>query len=270
MWQRYVAIVAGAGLLGGCAGAIHQLPRIDQSNLSLAANEVQSAGGVPQRRDVSDEEVGEAINAAMARIRPAATQLCYELRVGTCEWRIRISRDRSLNASAGGNGIIIVNRGIIEYATSEEEVMLVVAHEIGHHAANHLAAAQRNQIVGAVVGAVLLGAVGALAGGRSPYAADITSQAMRSGADIGGAIGRISFSKEQEREADYLAAVIIYRSNGDLDKARGFLVTMARASGRKETGMLDTHPAGPERLAAWDKAVAEIRANYGALPKRAP
>ncbi len=43
---------------------------------------------------------------------------------------------------------------------------------------------------------------------------------------------------------------------------------MARASGRKETGMLDTHPAGPERVAAWDKAVEEVRASNGALPKR--
>ena len=54
----------------------------------------------------------------------------------------------------------------------------------------------------------------------------------------------------------------------DLDKARGFLVTMARASSHGETGMLDTHPAWPERLAAWNKAVAEIRASNGALPKR--
>jgi predicted Zn-dependent protease len=91
---------------------------------------------------------------------------------------------------------------------------------------------------------------------------------MQAGGDIGGAIGRISFSKEQEREADYLAAVILYRSGLDLDKARGFLVIMARASGRKETGMLDTHPAGPERVAAWDKAVEEVRASNGALPKR--
>ena len=89
------------------------------------------------------------------------------------------------------------------------------------------------------------------------------------GRQSGGAIGRISFSKEQEREADYLAAVILYRAGIDLDKARGFLVTMARATGRKETGMLDTHPAGPERLAAWDQAVAEIRASNGRLPQRA-
>jgi predicted Zn-dependent protease len=92
---------------------------------------------------------------------------------------------------------------------------------------------------------------------------------MDTGANLGGAVGRISFSKEQEREADYLAAVILYRSNVDLDKARGMLVTLARSSGRRDTGMLDTHPAGPDRLASWDRAVAEIRASQGELPARA-
>jgi predicted Zn-dependent protease len=115
---------------------------------------------------------------------------------------------------------------------------------------------------------VLAGAAGAAASSRSPYSGTITRSAMDSGANIGAAIGKISFSKEQEREADYLAAVVLYRADIDLDKARGILVTMARASGRRETGMLDTHPAGPERLAAWDKAVAEVRASRGALPKR--
>lgn len=173
-----------------------------------------------------------------------------------------------MNASAGPNGLIVINRGIVEYAANEEEVCLVIAHEIGHQAANHVAAGERNKAVGALIGAVLLGALGAAASYGS-YNPDLTRTAMESGADIGGAIGRLSFSKEQEREADYLAAVILYRSDIDLDKARGFLVTMARASGRKETGMLDTHPAGPERIAGWDRAVAEIRASNGRLPQRA-
>ncbi len=85
----------------------------------------------------------------------------------------------------------------------------------------------------------------------------------------GAGIGRVSFSKEQEREADYIAAVILHRAGYDLRKARGFLVTMARASGRRETGMLDTHPAGPERLAAYDRAAAEVVASGGRLPARA-
>jgi predicted Zn-dependent protease len=270
MWRECLAALAGAVLLGGCGGAVHQLPKIDQTNLNLAASEVQTAGTAPQRRAVSDEEAGDAIHGAVTRIKPAATELCHEMRVGACAWSIRLSRDRSMNATAGGNGIVIINRGVVEYATGEEEIMLVVAHEIGHHAANHVATAQRNQVIGSVVGAVLVGALGVVAGGGGAMAGDLIRQATQAGSDLGGAIGRLSFSKEQEREADYLAAVILYRSNVDLDKARPFLVTLARSSGRKETGMLDTHPAGPERLAAWDKAVAEVRASNGALPKRAP
>lgn len=269
MWPRTLLALAGACLVCGCAGAVHQLPNVNQASLSLAQTEVQNAGGAPQRRAVSDDEVVETMRSALTRIRPSAIQVCREMAVGVCEWRFVPRNDRSLNAGALPNGVVFINRGVVEYAANEEEVAMVVAHEIGHQAANHIATGQRNQIIGTVIGAVLLGAAGAVASYRSPYSADITRSAAQTGGDLGGAIGRISFSKEQEREADYLAALILYRSNLDLDKARGILVTMARASGRRETGMLDTHPAGPERIAAWDRAVEEIRAANGALPKRA-
>jgi predicted Zn-dependent protease len=130
-----------------------------------------------------------------------------------------------------------------------------------------MATGRRNRQVGALVGAVLLGALGAAASYASGV--NVTNSAVQTGADLGAKVGGISYSKEQEREADYIAALILYRSGIDLDKARGFLVTMARASGRKETGMLDSHPAGPERIAGWDQAVAEIRATNGRLPQRA-
>jgi len=247
---------------------VHRLPQVSSDSLSLAQTEVQAAGGSPQRRAVSDEEVMEILQSALRKIRPPAEQMCHEMRVGVCEWKFRASQDRSLNAGAEVNGLIVVNRGIVEYAANEEEVALVIAHEIGHQAANHIATSRRNQATGALIGAILLGAAGAAASYGSSSAASVTRSAMEAGANIGGGIGRISFSKEQEREADYLAAVILYRAGFDLDKARGFLVTMARASGRKETGMLDTHPAGPERVAAWDRGVDEIRASGGRLPQR--
>ncbi len=269
MWQKTIMAIAIASIACGCAGAVHQLPQLDQSNLSLAQTEVRSASGAPSRHSVSDEEVAKTLAESLARIRPAATELCHEMAVGVCEWRFMKSNDHSLNAGAAGNGIIFVNRGVLEYATNDEEVSMVIAHEIGHQAANHVATGERNQMVGALVGALLGGVAGALASKNSPYSPTITRSSADVGSSIGGAVGRLSFSKEQEREADYLSALILYRSGLDLDKARGILVIMARASGRKETGMLDSHPAGPERLAAWDKAVVEIRASNGALPKRA-
>lgn len=253
----------------GCAGAVHRLPQVDGGNLSLAQAEVQSASGAPARRSVSDDEVAETVSAVLRRIRPPASQLCHEMNVGVCTWQFRLSNDRSLNASAGPGGVIVINRGIVEYAQSEEEVAVVVAHEIGHQMANHIATGQRNQAIGSLIGAVLLGALAAAASSGGYNSASVTNSAVQTGANVGGAVGRISYSKEQEREADYLAALILYRAGMDLDRARAFLVTLARASGRNETGMLDTHPAGPERLAAWDKAVAEVRASNGRLPPRA-
>ena len=268
MWQRLLPALAGLLMLGGCAGAVHQLPMVSQDNLSIAQTELEKAGGAPARQTVSDDEVRTRINAAVDRIRPAATQVCREMNVGVCDWQIVISNNRALNASAGPNGVITVNRGIVEYAENEEQIAMVIGHEMAHQAANHLVAAQRNQMVGAMIGGILLGAVSAIASSRNSNSAAITARAVSAGANVGAAVGRISYSKEQEREADYLAALILYRSDMDLDKARGFLVTMARASGRKETGMLDSHPAGPERLAAWDRDVEEIRAAKGALPKQ--
>jgi len=269
MRRRSFLALAGAGSLCGCSGAVHQLPQLSGENLTMAQAEVQSSGGTLQRRSLSDEEVNEILTSALRRIRPAASELCREMNVGVCTWQFRLSGDRSLNASAGANGVIVINRGVVEYAANEEQVAMVIAHEMGHHMANHVVAGQRNSAIGAVLGAVLLGALAAAATQGSYGSASATQAAARTGGNVGGAIGRISFSKEQEREADYLAAVILYRSGMDLDKARGFLVTLAKATGRKETGMLDSHPAGPERVAAWDRAVAEVRATNGQLPKRA-
>src|SRR5258708_31525170 len=90
------------------------------------------------------------------------------MNVGVCEWTFGAVRDSSLNAGSRPNGLITVNRGVVEYAENEEQICMVIAHEMGHEAANHLAAGQRNQAIGGTVRAGLLGAPGvALSGG--PY-----------------------------------------------------------------------------------------------------
>jgi predicted Zn-dependent protease len=257
------AMVFGACTLCGCSGALHRLPGVGAGQLGLASNEI-ATGAPPARREVSDGEVLATLRSAQSRLLAPAAGVCREIGAGTCEWRFRAAADRSMNASAMGDGLIVVNRGIVEYARSEDEVAFVLAHEMAHHAADHVRQAGRNTTVGAVLGGLLLGGLAAAAGASS-VAGDAAQAGMRAGAGI----GRVSFSKEQEREADYIAAVVLHRAGYDLRKARGFLVTMARASNRREAGMLDTHPAGPERLAAYDRAAIEVLASGGRLPARA-
>jgi len=268
MQRRSFLALSGSFAACGCSGAVHRLPDISNGNLALAQSEVRSASG-PQRRAVSDDDVQAILRAVSRRIVGPALHTCHEMNVGVCDWKFRISSSRTMNASAWPHGYIVVNRGIVEYADNEEQVCLVIAHEIGHQAANHVATSQRNRMVGALVGGVLLGALSAAVTAANNGGAVPNRSAVELGARVGGTVGELSFSKEQEREADYLAALILYRSGVDLDRARGLLVAMAHASGRTETSFLDSHPAGPERVAGWDSAVAEIRASNGKLPARA-
>lgn len=261
MRRRSFMALAGSGLVCGC-GAVHRLPAVSDGNIAAAQAEVRLAAP-PHRRWVSDDEAARTLRSAIQSLRAPAADLCHEMAVGVCDWRFQLSRDRELNAGALGHGQIVLNRGIVEHAANDEEVCLVVAHEIGHHAANHIVRGTRNQMIGALIGVAVVGLAAAAAGSNpDPGAA-------RSAAQLGARIGHLSFSKEQEREADYMAALILYRAGVDLAKARGLLVSMARGSGRMETSFLSTHPAGPERVAAWDRAVAEIRATNGRVPPRA-
>ncbi len=261
MQRRSFMALAGSGLVCGC-GAVHRLPELSGGNIAAAQAEVRMAVP-PLPRSVTDDEVVRTLRTAIQLVRAPAARLCHEMDVGVCEWNFRLSRSREMNAGATGYGQITLNRGIVEYAANEEEVSMVVAHEIGHHAANHIARGTSNRMIGVLIGVAVVGVVGALAGATPGV--DVT----RSAAQLGASVGGLSFSKEQEREADYMSALILYRAGVDLDKARGLLVTMAAGSGRMATTFLDTHPAGPERVAAWDRAVAEIRASNGRLPPRA-
>src|SRR5262249_9642911 len=265
---RLSLALAGAGLVCGCSGAVHQLPQISKDNLSLALAEVQNAGGRPPRHTISDDEGLDTRGCALGRIGRSADQVCREMNTGVCEWDIRASADRRMNANARPNGRIEIKRGIFEYADNQEQIAMVIAHEIGHQAANHMERNRRKQVTGQLVGAILLGAVGAAVSHGHRDSAFVTRTAMNAGAGVGGYVGGIAYSKEQEREADYLSAVILYRAGVDLDKARGFLVKLSRASRHKETGMLDTHPAGPDRIAGGDQAVQQLRASNGQLPAR--
>ncbi|WP_421997699.1 M48 family metalloprotease [Reyranella sp.] len=269
--MRRWALIALSGtlLVGGCSGAVHRLPQVSDGEVAAALAEVRAEKGGLMGRPVSDGEVRETLRSAIQRVREPALQVCHEMNVGPCTWQFRISRDHALNASAMLNGLIVLNRGLVEHAANEEEICLAIAHEISHQAANHVVQGLRNQMIGAAIGAVVLGAGTAVATSGRRDSAQATRSAAELGMQVGAMIGRLSFSKEQEREADYLAALILYRAGVDLEKARGLLVGMARESRRTTTTMFDSHPVGPERLAAWDRAVAEVRASGGSLPPRA-
>jgi predicted Zn-dependent protease len=132
---------------------------------------------------------------------------------------------------------------------------------MAHHIAGHVPETGWRVEAGARLGAALGGAVATVIG-FDPGLSEL-------GAEAGARMAALTFSKTQEREADYLGAWIAARAGYDLDRAAPVWAKLTHLSGDQVTSLLDTHPAGPERLAQWRQVAAEIRRDPQAGPRRA-
>ncbi len=162
------------------------------------------------------------------------------------EWKLGFLRRKGVNALSQGDGKVYVTDGFAGIPEKFQEAIL--AHELGHDLAGHR---KIKQAVGAIVEIAVAIAVGvplALIGGGS--AAGTLGQGA-------GRAARLSllpaFSREHEREADRLAALILIKDKGNLDGVKNLgdhfakRKCLAKKRGIKQ-GYFSTHPAHSERI----------------------
>ncbi|HNB26732.1 MAG TPA: M48 family metalloprotease [Alphaproteobacteria bacterium] len=254
-------------LLAGCAGADFKLPQFTAAEVDHAALVIEGSSASLPSNARSDAENRAMVARVASRLGENLGPLCRQSDVSPCWFDITYDQDDEVNAYAEGKNRIHVLRGLLRYLDSDEEVAAVVAHEIGHHLGNHIAEKQRNAGIGAVIGGLLMGAAMAASGYDPAYDYNNSGgQAVQQSMQLGAQIGAISYSKSQEREADLFAAYILARAEYDLDEAGKVWVVLAKMSDKSHASLLDTHPAGPERIVAWDKAVKEVRGSGDLLP----
>jgi predicted Zn-dependent protease len=192
------------------------------------------------------------------RVVDANGPMCQRYLDRGCAFRVGLAATDDINAFATDTNVVGVTAGMVNAVRDDAELAAVVAHEYAHHLARHIERAGTRTQLGSLAGALL----GAYLGGDA--LAD-------TGAQLGGGAARLVYSQEEEREADYLAAFMVHRAGYDLDEAGRIWVRLAQeAGGASQPGFLRTHPTGPERLAAWQRTVVEIRgAGADAMPRRA-
>ena len=250
MPSRY-RLVVGLIFLQGC-GVTYQLPIPPSSTLIEAANEIRAT---PTREPVTvtlnsaEKRLGEIER----RLQPATQELCLNLRErasADCRtWQISIIDEDEINAYATGTNDVVVHRGVIEYARKDDEIALVVAHELSHHLLNHLNESAARNVLGSLIGAAVATTIGGASSGNRD-----------AGAEVGSWIANQSFSRAQEKEADIMAGRLLFNAGYSLTQARSQFILLAQLGDRKRlrSTFLDTHPVGPERLAHWDMVIASI------------
>jgi beta-barrel assembly-enhancing protease len=164
---------------------------------------------------------------------------------------IKVIDSDEINAMALPGGFFYVNSGLILRADEEAEVAGVMGHEIAHVAARHWSrGATKGEIAQwATIPLILLGP-----GGWAGYG-------IYEGLNVAIPMSFLKFSRDQEREADFLGLQYMYKAGYDPNAFVSFFEKF-EAEERRHPGSIpkifSTHPPTPDRVQKAQEEIATI------------
>jgi predicted Zn-dependent protease len=159
--------------------------------------------------------------------------------------------DDTVNALALPGDHVIVYRGLLAQADSENEIMMVLGHELGHFAnRDHLRGLGRGILV-QVVASMIFGNAGSInAAGLETFA-------------------RSQFSQQQEIQADEFGLTLIQQIYGHAGGATAFFARIGDQPGAN-FDFLTTHPAPLKRVRRLEKLIQDRGYNVQSLTPLPP
>ncbi|MHB8078104.1 MAG: M48 family metallopeptidase [Candidatus Krumholzibacteriia bacterium] len=150
---------------------------------------------------------------------------------------------RQCNAFTPGGGKVFVNRGLIEQMGSEAELAGVLAHEIGHVVGRHSATSITNSLI---MQGIVAGGSELLGGGNAKR-----REAIKQAGGAVACLRQLKYSRDDEREADFLAIYNLYQLGYDPRAMVSVFETLRRAAGGDPTKFdvyFQSHPSNAERI----------------------
>jgi len=242
------APAAGSELpdLGSPAATI--LSKTDEYRLgAMVAHELREQNAL-----LEDPEVSEYINNIGER-------LASQSAMGGQDFHYFVVKDTTINAFAVSGGYVFINAGLILATSTESELAGVMAHETAHITQHHIARMLADQskqslpTIAALIGAILLGAVG---GGQAAEGAIAATQGMA-------VQHQINFTRDNEWEADRVGIGYLAGAGFDPYGMGSMFETMARHQGLAATyipAMLIDHPMDSDRIAEQHSRAAQFPA----------
>ena len=158
-----------------------------------------------------------------------------------CDYPITVKQGDPVNAFADGKGITVTS-GLLRFAQSDDEIALVLGHEMAHNTVGHIDSMMGNRLAGALAGAIITAVTGI----------DVVTPSANA--------MQLAFSQEFEQEADYVGVYHAARAGYDVSDAANLWRRMAvNAPGAINLQGSMTHPSTATRFIAIEQAAAEIK-----------
>ncbi|MEM0949589.1 MAG: M48 family metallopeptidase [Pseudomonadota bacterium] len=195
------------------------------------------------------QDVRNRFDSVVRRVGPVAVALCEARTRGRdCRFRIIVDTRPGQQPNAyqtenrNGRPIIVFTRSLVTQARNTDELAFILGHEAAHHILGHIPKSRTNAAQGAIVGAVLAGALGIEGAGADAITRQTATIAQR------------SYSKEFELQADALGTVIAARAGYNPVRGAAFFTRIPDPGDR----FLGTHPPNAERIATVRRVAAGL------------
>lgn len=257
-----ISIVPILICLAGCA----TVPLTGRKQMTFIPASQMSAMGVNNykvflsKAKLSNDSVKVAmIKRAGSRITAAAEEFMEERGQGSdlkyYKWEYNlIDDDRTINAWAMPGGKIAFYTGILKLATTEDEVAVIMGHEVAHVLAKH-GSERMSQMILVQFGGM---ALNKLLEKKPEETKKIFMSAFGMGAQVG---MLLPFSRKHEYEADEIGLNLMYSAGYDPQAAVRFWQKMMKLSKGSPPEFLSTHPASSKRVEKMQENIPKLGKN---------
>ena len=166
-------------------------------------------------------------------------------------WEFNLVKDNQVNAFCMPGGKIVVYEGLLKLVSSDDELAVVLGHEVAHAVAKHSNERMSQQLM-------------------TQYGAQILTQALsnksaaiqKAGSTIYGLGAQygltLPFSRKHESEADYMGLIFMTMAGYDPNVAITFCQKMSASGGAKVPEFMSTHPSDATRINDIKKILPEL------------
>jgi predicted Zn-dependent protease len=254
------------GLLSACATVPltgrRQLSLVDESAIQKeAVLAYQQFLGDPSTKVVKSGTQAQTIQRVGNRIAAAVTQFLKDNGYGdqyNFAWEFNLIQDDQINAWCMPGGKVAVYSGILPVTQNDAGLATVMGHEIAHAIAKHSAERMSQTMAAQGIGV----AVDVATADKS----NTTRQVINTAYGLGGQLALMSYSRNQESEADRLGLVFMAMAGYDPNEAVLFWERMAVAKSQSGGGappeFLSTHPSDVRRINNIKKLMPEALSYY--------
>ena len=196
------------------------------------------------------ERVGKRIATATENY---LKQNGMEREIANFRWEFNLMRDEAVNAFCMPGGKIVVYEGLLPLVSSEDELAVVVGHEVAHAVAKH----SNERMSQEILTHFGVSFVDMALSNRTEVMRQVSASVLGLGSQL---VVTLPYSRKHECEADEIGLIFMTLAGYDPGSALTFWKKMEALSGNSgSSDFLSTHPSDSKRIAEIQKLLPEMQ-----------